>query len=297
MEDSYVLQVPDRKFSDLYLCTCGYSKCEPLHSFGPAVRPHFLLHYILEGQGQYQVGSQSYKLEAGQGFLIEPEVRTFYQADSHAPWTYLWVGFDGMRVREYLGDIGLSGRRLTFRCPKKDELQALVFNVLKNNTISASNQFLQEGCLYAFFSILSQDMVLLPHPGQGASENLYVRKAMEYIQNNYYNGINVTDIANYVCINRSYLYTLFRENMRVSPQDYLTNYRITRASELLDLTDLPIEGVAQSCGYRDSLVFGRIFKAKQGLTPSQFRKQKRQQQLENQQKNRQLPDAGPLPAQ
>ncbi len=120
---------------------------------------------------------------------------------------------------------------------------------------------------------------------------------MEYIQNNYYNGINVTDIANYVCINRSYLYTLFRENMRVSPQDYLTNYRITRASELLDLTDLPIEGVAQSCGYRDSLVFGRIFKAKQGLTPSQFRKQKRQQQLENQQKNRQLPDAGPLPAQ
>ncbi len=130
MEDSYVLQVPDRKFSDLYLCTCGYSKCEPLHSFGPAVRPHFLLHYILEGQGQYQVGSQSYKLEAGQGFLIEPEVRTFYQADSHAPWTYLWVGFDGMRAREYLGDIGLSGSRLTFRCSKKDELQALVFNIL-----------------------------------------------------------------------------------------------------------------------------------------------------------------------
>lgn len=113
---------------------------------------------------------------------------------------------------------------------------------------------------------------------------------MEYIQNNYYNGINVTDIANYVCINRSYLYTLFREHMQISPQDYLTNYRITRALELLSITDLPVEGVAQSCGYRDSLVFGRIFKAKKGITPSQYRKESRKQHLENQKKNQQLPD-------
>lgn len=292
MEDSYVLQVPDRKFSDLYLCTCGYSKCEPLHSFGPAVRPHFLLHYILEGRGRYQVGNQSYRLEAGQGFLIEPEVRTFYQADPNTPWTYLWIGFDGMRAREYLGDIGLNSSQLTFRCQKGDELKSLVFKILKNNTISASNQFLLESCLYAFFSVLGQDMVPFSQAGQGTADNLYVRRAIEYIQNNYYSGINVTDIANYVCINRSYLYTLFRENIQVSPQDYLTNYRISRASELLEITDLPIEGVAQSCGYRDSLVFGRIFKTKQGLTPSQFRKQKRKQQMENQRKNEQLPDTG-----
>ncbi len=290
MEDSYVLQISDRKFSDLYLCTCGYSKCEPLHSFGPAVRPHFLLHYILEGQGRYHVGSKHYHLEASQGFLIEPEVQTFYQADVHSPWTYLWIGFDGNRAREYLRDIGLNSNQLIFRCQKSEELKNLVFKLLKNNTITASNQFLLESCLYRFFSVLAQDMVLSPQAGSGTADNLYVRKAMEYIQNNYYNGINVTDIANYVCINRSYLYTLFREHMQISPQDYLTNYRITRALELLSITDLPVEGVAQSCGYRDSLVFGRIFKAKKGITPSQYRKESRKQHLENQKKNQQLPD-------
>ena len=51
MEDAYVLTLKNRKFSEFYLCYCGYAKCEPLHSFGPAVRPNYLIHLILEGKG------------------------------------------------------------------------------------------------------------------------------------------------------------------------------------------------------------------------------------------------------
>ena len=92
MEDSYVLHYPDHRFHDLYLCLCGYSKCAPLHSFGPAVRPHYVLHYIMEGKGRYYAGGTRFDLQAGQGFLIEPDVQTFYQADEKDPWTYLWIG-------------------------------------------------------------------------------------------------------------------------------------------------------------------------------------------------------------
>lgn len=151
MEDSYVLQLSDRKFSDLYLCFCGYAKCDPLHSFGPAVRPNYLIHYILKGKGKYTVGADQHKLQSGQGFLIEPEIQTFYQADAEDPWTYLWIGFDGKRAKEYLKDIGLGNGQLIFHSSKGPELKALIVNMLKHNSITTTNQFLLESGLYTFF--------------------------------------------------------------------------------------------------------------------------------------------------
>ena len=85
MEDSFVLKLKNRKFSEFYLCFCGRARCEPLHSYGPAVRPNYLIHIILEGQGRYVVDGEEYDLRAGQGFLIEPDQQTFYQADERTP--------------------------------------------------------------------------------------------------------------------------------------------------------------------------------------------------------------------
>lgn len=281
MEDSYVLQVTDHKFKDLYLCLCGYSKCEPLHSFGPAVRPNYILHYILEGKGHYHTGDVQYDLQAGQGFLIEPHVQTFYQADEADPWTYLWIGFNGDNAREYLRMAGLDSSHLTYRCSHSSQLKQIVVDMLKNNTSSATDQFLMQSLLYSFFAVLSRDITVVP-PSGSDGDNLYIRRAVEYIHNNYSNTIHVADIANYVCIDRSYLYTLFRRNIGVSPQDYLTNCRITCAAELLSVSDLPVSGVAFSCGYQDPLVFSKAFKLKKGVTPSQYRRMYREYAKEQQ---------------
>ena len=44
-------------------------------------------------------------------------------------------------------------------------------------------------------------------PDEEDKGNQYVKKAVSFIQSNYCNPIKVTDVADYVCINRSYLYT------------------------------------------------------------------------------------------
>lgn len=65
MEHAFVLELSDSKFKDLFVCFCGYAQCEPLHAFGPAVRPNYILHYIIDGKGFYQTGNHKFFLEAG----------------------------------------------------------------------------------------------------------------------------------------------------------------------------------------------------------------------------------------
>lgn len=113
MEDSYVLQLLKPKFKDFHLCFCGFAECKPLHSYGPAARPNYILHYVMKGKGIYQVGETKYPLKEGQAFLIEPESLTFYQADKTDPWSYLWVGFGGTEAQRFVRDLGLNSRQLT----------------------------------------------------------------------------------------------------------------------------------------------------------------------------------------
>lgn len=85
MEQAQVLTFLNNEDRDLLLQFCGYSTTAPLHSFGPAVRPHYLIHFILNGKGIFQKGDKTYHLETGQGFFIEPDELTFYQADAKEP--------------------------------------------------------------------------------------------------------------------------------------------------------------------------------------------------------------------
>ena len=273
MEEAHVYLFKNRKFSDFYLCFCGYAKCEPLHSFGPAVRPNYLMHIITEGRGKYSVDGKQYELKAGQGFLIEPEVQTFYQADSEDPWSYMWIGFSGARAKEYLSDLGLGGGNLTFDCHHMAELKAMLQNIVKRNTYTIENEFLRESFLYQTFAVLSRSLNIQKLSGnERNTDNIYVKQAVEFIQNNYLDPIRVSDIADYVGISRGYLHKLFLELLSQSPQDYLISCRMTRGAELLSVTELSIEEIALSCGYTDPLAFSKIFKRNTGMTPRQYRK-------------------------
>lgn len=278
MEEARILLLSERKFSDLYLCYCGQSRCMPLHNYGPTVRPNYIIHYITKGKGCFYAEGNKYELEAGQGFLIVPGQQTFYQADKELPWTYLWVGFDGGNVESYLKEIGLTSEKPVYRCENGKVLQEIVGEMLENQKASFSGQLLLEGLLYRFFAALAEN-IEMPALSRQESENLYVKRAMEFIRNNYFEDIKVTDIADYVSVNRSYLYTLFQKSLHMSPSRYLAEIRMSQAEKLLLMTDFSIEVTARSCGYRDTLSFTRIFKEHFKMPPSQYRKEKRKEQI------------------
>lgn len=272
MEKAYKLEFTGEKRGSLFVNCCGCSRTEPLHSFGPAQKPHYLIHFVLSGQGKFSIRGKDYFLEPGYGFLIPPEELVFYQADEKDPWTYVWVGFSGIAAEDTVKTMGLSLNNPVFMSGRGEELYQAVKDMMEHNTYGIANDLRRNGQLQLFLSIIAESVPIEKKSETDTADN-YVRRAVEFIQGNYCNPIKVTDVADYVCINRSYLYTLFRSGVGMSPQQFLTTFRITKAAELLQLTEHPIESIALSCGYTDPLVFTKAFKQMKGVSPSVWRKE------------------------
>lgn len=125
--------------------------------------------------------------------------------------------------------------------------------------------------IYQAFAILSRNLNIRRF-SDSDTENIYVKRAVEFIRNNFPEPILISDIADYVGVSRGHLYRLFKELLSQSPQEYIVNCRMTRGAELLSVTEYSIEEIARSCGYTDPLAFSKIFKRKMGVAPKQYRK-------------------------
>lgn len=274
MDNSFDLLPQHQMFPDFYPCHCGCTTCKPLQQFGPAARPHYVLYVILTGKGTLLTGEASVALRAGDGFLIRPDEQAAYQSDTDTPWSHVWLGFRGARCEEYLTAIGLGEGQQIFRAPDGESLRELVVQMQRYNTPGTENDFMLQGLLYQFFACLARTLTLpLSAVSRSDREHFYVRRAVEFVQYNYANHITVSDMARYVSLNRSYLFTLFQRVLQISPQEFLTRFRLTRAKEQLAHTAAPVSAIAQSVGYRDPLVFSKAFKTMAGMTPMQYRRE------------------------
>jgi len=125
------------------------------------------------------------------------------------------------------------------------------------------------GYMYLFLAKLIEESSLLS-PAPSVTQSSYVIEAIKYIQFNYSNDISVDDIANAVGISRSHLYRVFVSNLDQSPIDYLTEYRINEACNLIKNTNLSISQIAVSVGFFDQFYFSRVFKKIKNVPPSKY---------------------------
>ena len=263
----YVFQ--DERFVDLNLYQYGWERCRPMHQFGPAVRNHFLFHYILSGTGKLETSGQTFFLKPGQGFLLCPGQISTYYADRDDPWTYTWVEFDGMRARECMTLAGLSETQPVFS-PRSGAnlIQQFMAALLDNHEKSPIRQI---GLGMILLDEIVQSSKTKIESGNKRLRDFYIKEAMGFIDRNYQRDVSVEEIAAASGLNRSYFGKLFKEAMGFSPQQYLIQYRMTKAAELLKGSRIPVGEVARSVGYENQLHFSRAFKNTYGISPSQYR--------------------------
>jgi len=272
-----VLNLQDYIFSndftrniDAMIYTCGYENCAPGHSYGPVMRNGYLIHYILSGCGIYKARGKIFHLKEGDAFLICPEELIYYEADRKQPWSYTWIGMQGIKVKGYLERTSLL-KSLVFHYDQDDRMRLCHEKMFEADQIKNNKDLIMNSIMYEYLFLLARKF-----PGGLPEENKkkagYVDEALKYIESAYCDPITVQDIADRLNINRSYLSRLFRTITGISIQDYLLDYRIRQACILLKNSDLSIRTIAHSVSYMDALYFSRLFHRKKGMTPSEYRK-------------------------
>ncbi len=269
---------PNENFLDFRLYQYGWEQCEPLHSFGPFIRNHFLFHYVISGKGRLDAQSENgdtnhYSLQAGEGFLICPGQINTYCADSEDPWKYVWLEFDGLRVSEYLDSAGLGIRQPIYRPSDEaagQQVQDLMLYITDHASASAIHLI---GYLCLFLDALIQSSTAHRDARGTRLKDFYIQEAVTYMEQHYQRDLTVEELADFCGLNRNYFSRLFKECMGCPPQEFLIRMRLSKAAELMRTGDAPIGEISTLCGYPNQLHFSRAFKKRYGIPPREWRDQ------------------------
>ncbi len=276
MKDLLFSVFPNENFIDLSLYQFGWERCKPSHAFGPAARNHYLFHYVISGTGVLNADdaegvTHTYSIKSGQGFMIFPDQITMYIADKTLPWEYVWIEFDGLRVKETLEIAGLSVNMPIYHAHShilREEMMNELLYIAQHGDMSPFHLI---GHGYLFLDAMTRSISSIRLKKGGRLRDFYIHEALNFIEQNFHNDISVEDIADHCGLNRSYFGKIFKESIGRTPQEFLLNYRMTKASELLKLTKLSIGDVSNAVGYDNPLHFSRAFKNCYHVSPRAWR--------------------------
>lgn len=243
----------DRQYGGINPMQFGYEACTPSHFYGPAVRAHWLLHYVVSGSGRFEREGKCHTVRAGEIFVIPPYLECYYEADEKDPWQYIWVGFTGDPPVEPDPILRLPGAGSVFEEMKR-------CSHLENGR----SAFLAAR-LWELFSLLLE---------QGKASAGYVEKAIHCMRSEYMNPLTVSELAARLNLDRCYFSTLFKEETGLSPMQYLIRLRMEKAAELLLDHGERASTAGASVGYPDLYHFSKAFKAYYGVSPREYRRSK-----------------------
>lgn len=261
----------DERFVDLNLYQYGWERTEPLHSYGPHARNHYLFHYVISGRGVLYADDNAYTIEGGHGFLIVPGVPTTYVADREDPWEYTWIEFDGLRARESLSLAGVSRHQPVYTPLNREAGRLLEEQMLYIVNHSQTSPIRQIGQGFLFLDQLVQSSAGQRPQTQRRLRDFYMKEALSFIEQNYQRDISIEEIAAFCGLNRSYFGKVFRDTMGESPQAFLLHYRMARAAQLLKESTLTISAISAMVSYANQLHFSRAFKSVYGVAPRDYR--------------------------
>ncbi len=256
----------------LKVISCGHymlinrQECEV---WRPNGRQDYQLLYIHAGQAFFEADGQMRAVQSGSIVLYQPkEPQHYYYVLPDHPDIY-WLHFTGAEAKQTLAAFDLFDKRI-FSVGIRDEYCALFDRIVQE--LQLKHPFYSE-LADAYFREL---LCLMSREATGKADGRVprtevVEEAVRLFHTQFNRPFSVAEYAEDCGLSACWFTRQFTRQMGVSPQQYLTDVRISKARELLTSPG-SISEIGAIVGYQDPLYFSRIFKKHTGYSPRAYQK-------------------------
>lgn len=213
--------------------------------------------FPLSGKGVIHFGDRSFVANRGKMIHGCPGEQLEFEVLGDEPFHHINLYYDSNN--KFLFDTKLDDTEKIL-----DILEA-VLELKKKKTLKAT---------YEAEQLLDQafEAIFTEHLNSSVKTNQQlIKEVVAYIHNSYHKNITLKTLAEYSGKKPDQLSYLFYQHMGIRPINYLIQYRLEQAIELLKDGDYTVQEVASLVGYSDPLYFSRIFKKHVGYSPSQVK--------------------------
>lgn len=262
----------NRTYIDLYPVSFGNEVSKPLQIMESSFSQNFTFYFILNGETIFIniLNKKKYHIKEGEGFLIPPNSPYKYMIDGNITCDYFWIEFNGLKTKHFLKQAGFENNNLIYETKFSSDKYKIFnsFNQLFNNNISS---LFTLGQFFLFFNQLIESSKNVHINNHNDLKELYIREAINYIKENYSKAINISDLAIHCNLNRSYFCHLFKEQLTITPQQFLIKYRLSKACDYLKTTNYSLSQISEKVGYSNQFNFSAAFKKQYKVSPTEWR--------------------------
>ena len=203
--------------------------------------------------------------------MIRPGVVSYYEANITDPWEYYWVGFNGVSTEEILKYLEIDEDMHVGRVKNFDLLSDKFEELFKEKILAQSNKLLIQKYLLDLLGMMQLEKGEMNYKKE--EERRYSYSFITYIKHYYRKpDLKISDIAASFGLNNSYFSQVIKREMGLTPNEYLTYFRMRKSGTMLMKSDKSVKEIAYSVGYDNPLTFSRAFKNAHGVSPLGYRK-------------------------
>jgi AraC-like DNA-binding protein len=234
--------------------------------------PYYHWLQTAEGLGEVTIANEKILLQPQEGILISPFVPHYYESISAKGWRTNFMTINGTFSPSIAEILGTSSYYLANDCPdfSYSEWTKRMLSHIKNENKSSVQQNLSVD-VYTFL-LNVRDHGLHRIFQKNDLYHQYIAPSIQWIEANYGEKCDISDMAGRLFISPQYLNKLFRRFVGVSVYQYVLAYRIKKAKEILvTKRDIKIKDITFLTGFNDTSHFVATFKKETGYTPKEFR--------------------------